>query len=264
MPVTDLQRAVFAILRAQRSPDSYVAGGTLLNLTPGSPRYSDDVDLFHSGAEVVTRCAQADADALASSGFSVEWRLRQPGFQRADVSDNRGSVRLEWAVESAFRFFPVVSDPDLGWRLHPADAATNKVLALAGRAAVRDFVDVLNLHETYLPLGLLIWAACGKDAGLTPEMILSEATRCLRYDKESLARVDLARPLDALELRQRWQRALVQAREIWVTLPPESMGSLWIDEAGQPGAPDSHRELHRGSLGGAWPAIVEEDQTLGA
>jgi hypothetical protein len=36
-----------------------------------------------------------------------------------------------------------------GYRLHDADAATNKMLALAGRSEVRDFVDVLHLHETY-------------------------------------------------------------------------------------------------------------------
>jgi hypothetical protein len=35
--------------------------------------------------------------------------------------------------------------------LHPADLATNKVMAAAGRREVRDLVDVVTIHETILP-----------------------------------------------------------------------------------------------------------------
>jgi hypothetical protein len=44
--------------------------------------------------------------------------------------------------DSAFRFFKVQADLDMGFVLHPADVATNKVPALAGRFEVRDFVDM--------------------------------------------------------------------------------------------------------------------------
>jgi len=38
-------------------------------------------------------------------------------------------VILEWARDSAFRFFPLIEHPDLGIVLHPFDLAANKVLA---------------------------------------------------------------------------------------------------------------------------------------
>ena len=61
------------------------------------------------------------------------------------------SLKLEWAHDSAFRFFPVEHDAFCGYRLHAADAAVNKMLAMAGRVEVRDFVDVLHLDEAGSP-----------------------------------------------------------------------------------------------------------------
>lgn len=43
-------------------------------------------------------------------------------------------MKLEWVYDSAWRFYPVEPDPELGYRLHYFDAATNKLLALSGRA----------------------------------------------------------------------------------------------------------------------------------
>ncbi|TVR57413.1 MAG: hypothetical protein EA421_01035 [Gemmatimonadales bacterium] len=59
-----------------------------------------------------------------------------------------------------------------GFRLHDVDLAINKLLVLAGRDEARDYVDFLEAHERILPLGALIWAAAGKDAGLSPHAIL--------------------------------------------------------------------------------------------
>ena len=81
-------------------------------------------------------------------------------------------LKIEWAQNSAFRFFPRQKDDLCGYRLHDADAATNKLLALAGRSEVRDFVDILHLDAHYLSLGALAWAACGKDAGYPPDFLL--------------------------------------------------------------------------------------------
>ena len=81
---------------------------------------------------------------------------------------------MEWVFDSAFRFFPVQPDPEMGYVLDFWDAATNKVLALAGRGELRDYLDVLQLHRRHLTLGALAWAACGKDIGYTPQFILED------------------------------------------------------------------------------------------
>lgn len=76
MPLTEVQARVLRLLAAGRSPESYVAGATVLHRSPDSPRYSQDVDFFHDVAESVALCAEADATSLRSAGATVEWTLR--------------------------------------------------------------------------------------------------------------------------------------------------------------------------------------------
>lgn len=44
------------------------------------------------------------------------------------VSRRGQDLIVEWTRDSAFRFFPLVEENDLGLTLHPFDLATNKVL----------------------------------------------------------------------------------------------------------------------------------------
>lgn len=95
-----------------------------------------------------------------------------PGLGRLYERPGRGGGRaaievLQWAQDSAFRYFPLIEDSLFGLTLHPVDHATNKLLALTGRRAVRDWVDAITCHERIQPLGYLAWAASGKDPGLT-------------------------------------------------------------------------------------------------
>src|SRR2546427_294842 len=82
----------------------------------------------------------------------------QPDFHRAIIRRGGQETKIEWVHDSAFRFFPVERDLELGWRLNFWDAATNKVLALIGRQKIRDYLDCLYLHEHHLHLGALAWA----------------------------------------------------------------------------------------------------------
>lgn len=140
MPLSEIQCQVLGCIAANRSPDSYVAGATVLHRAADSARYSRDLGFFHDAAECVAQCARQDAASLSESGFELTWLLQTPAFHRAVVRTGSGSLKLEWTQDSVFRFFPVVADPDCGFRLHDVDAATNKILALAGRDEVRDFV----------------------------------------------------------------------------------------------------------------------------
>ena len=47
----------------------------------------------------------------------------------------------------------LMEDSLMGLTLHPFDLATNKVLAMAGRVEVRDWIDVLNCDERLQPFG---------------------------------------------------------------------------------------------------------------
>jgi hypothetical protein len=51
----------------------------------------------------------------------------RPSFVEAEIRGNGEAVRMEWARDSAYRFFPLIHHEELGLVLHPFDLATNKV-----------------------------------------------------------------------------------------------------------------------------------------
>jgi hypothetical protein len=259
MPLTEFQKEVARLLAAHRNPESHVAGGAVINRADDSLRFSDDLDIFHDVAESVAVCAEADAGVLQKAGYSFHWTLRQQGFFRAEVRRGKDGLRLDWAADSPFRFFPVEADKDFGYCLHPADLAVNKVLALAGRSELRDFLDILYLDSSYLSLGAIIWAACGKDPGYTPALLLDLSNRHAHFQESDLTGESLARPLDFKELKNQWIAAGERARALFLRIPAEDLGCLYVDAAGKPITPDPHdaefsrRKRHRGSVRGAWP-----------
>lgn len=212
------------MLAANRNPDSFIAGATVLHQHDDTPRRSEDVDVFHDLSEALLSAFDADRAALEAAGFQVELVGRaQPDFRRAIVRRAGLQTKIEWVQDAAFRFFPVEPDIELGWRLNFWDAATNKVLAMAGRQKIRDFLDCLYLHEHHLHLGALTWAAAGKAPGLTPEFILDWALRGNRFFPEDLADVRLGRPIDLVATKQAWFHAVQESRERVARLPASEL-----------------------------------------
>ncbi len=261
MPLTTFQRAVARLLAANRSPESHIAGGAVINRGEASLRFSNDLDIFHDVAASVAASAETDAQTLQGAGYSVEWALHKEGIVKAEVSRGQDRLRLDWTNDSAFRFFPVQPDEDFGYCLHPADLATNKVLAFAGRTEIRDFLDILFIDQTYLSLGAVLWAACGKDAGFTPPLLLDQANRHSRFQESDLKSENLARPVDLRELKKQWLTARERAVRLVERLPEEELGCLYLGQDNQPRTPDPDSpdfprlQRHFGSIRGAWPKI---------
>ena len=262
MPITHIQQQVLKLIAANRSPESYLAGATVLHRADDSPRFSQDVDFFHDVQDSVARSAEKDATTLVNAGHGFEWLLRAPSFHRGIVTVADQKLKFEWSHDTAFRFFPVEPDKWCGYRLHDADAAVNKVLALVGRQEVRDFVDVIHLNESYLSLGALAWAACGKDPGFTPEFLLDQAGRHTAYSQTDLDRLNLREPLAVVDLKKMWLAALDNAQRLVTSLPPSEIGCLYLNSNQKPVAPDpvsgdlSGLLRHKGAVGGAWPVIL--------
>jgi hypothetical protein len=261
MPISNIQAEVLKQIAANRSPESYLAGATVLHRAEDSPRFSQDLDFFHDVEDSVALCAERDASTLRQAGYDFAWLLRTPTFHRAVVTAGKQQLKLEWAQDSAFRFFPVQKDERCGYRLHDADAAVNKVLALAGRNEIRDLVDVLHLHKTYLTLGAMAWASCGKDPGFTPELLLDHAGRHTAYSQSDLDRLALREPLDLKNLKHNWFAALEEARLLITILPPDEIGCLYLGQDQTPVTPDPsstgfHAHIrHKGCIRGAWPTV---------
>lgn len=182
----------------------------------------------------------------------------------------RGEDRtvMQWARDSAYRFFPLIEDDLMGMTLHPFDLATNKILAMAGRLEVRDWVDVLNCDDKLQLLGYLIWAACGKDPGYNPQSLLAAARR-LHYSQAEVDTLDFdgTQP-DAAVLGRHWHAALDTAANLCELLPFDYVGYCVITKNGELYRGDAQElgeaidankiAFHPGRIGGAWPKIIEE------
>ncbi len=264
MPLGAFELEVLRLLAANRNPDSYVAGATVLNQDPASPRTSKDVDVFHDTIASLGESCDRDFATLKTAGYEViEAGRRHDTFCRALVRRGDQQTKIEWVFDSAFRFFPVEPDPQLGWRLNFWDVAVNKVLAFAGRPEIRDWVDVLHLHQRHLHLGALAWAGTGKDPGLSPEAIIRWGGRQAVYRPEDLADLTLAEPVTLPQLKERWLEASSAALDLIARLPLDEVGCLYLDAARKPVCPDTASPgfpkltRHFGSVKGAWPCIVE-------
>jgi len=263
MALSSFQKEVLRVIARNRSADSYLAGAAVLNA--GDERISEDFDIFHDAAEQVAAAWETDRAALVRAGFSLAPTPRSrpaEGLAEAVVSRGRDTVLLQWARDSAFRFFPVLPDPEWGFRLHDYDLAVNKALALAGRREPRDYYDVVALMRRGIPLAALAWAAPGKDPGFTPELLLDEMVRNSSYAPGELhAKVRVPGAIDVVELKRTFLAAVAAARDLFPSLPLEQAGMLYLDRQGLLCVPD-HRGveegrlvLHAGSVGGAWPRV---------
>lgn len=227
MPLTDFQRRVLGGIGRTRAPDSYLAGGTALHFSPNSTRYRYDVDVFPDSLERVAETFETDRKALRADGYEVSVLLSQPGFIRAEIHRGGEGTRVDWAHDSSWRFMPVVQDDLGGYLLHPVDLATHKVLALAGRDEVRDFVDIMFVMHRILDLGPLVWASVAKDPGFTPHSLLEQLRRRGRISPGELSRLHLARPVDLVAAKTRWLAALEGADRFVASRPPDEIGCLY-------------------------------------
>ena len=138
MALTEIQRGICRLVAGQRKEAgvSYVAGEAL-NLLLKSGRVSRDIDVFHDAEATVHASFAADRRLLELHGYRIETVRELPAFIEAVIRKAGDEVRMEWARDSAFRFFPLMEHEDLGLTLHPFDLASNKVLALVGRLEVQ-------------------------------------------------------------------------------------------------------------------------------
>jgi hypothetical protein len=264
MPIGDFECEVLRLIAANRNPDSFVGGATVLNQAAGTPRSSEDIDVFHDTQESLKLSIQADLGTLATAGFEAEMTVTTPTFARAWVRRGGRQTKVEWVSDSPFRFFPVEPDLELGWRLNFWDAATNKVLAFAGREAPRDYLDVLHLHRHHLSFGALVWAAAAKDPGLSPELIVQLARRNSKYRPEHFDGVRLSQPVDLRALKLAFLQAADEAEALFQKLPATEVGCFYLDASRRPVCPDpaapgfAALTRHHGSIKGAWPRIAED------
>lgn len=158
-----------------------LAGGSALVLRQLVERATKDVDFFVAEAGRAGRAADALVGALRADGLEVEVARRFDDFARLVVGDGEDHSEVDLARD--FQWDPAASS-ELGPVLSDRELAVNKLLALFGRAAARDFVDVFFLSRRFGVDALLAWAP-EKDAGFDAYFL---AENLGRIDREPRSR----------------------------------------------------------------------------
>ena len=168
-------------------------------------------------------------------------------------------------ADSDFRFFPVIPDELFGFVLHPVDLATNKAAAAADRRVPRDIVDLVTIDARIRPLGAVVWAACGRFPGQTPEQMLAEIVRHGRFTAEEFHSLAVDKPLDIQKLAQSI-RAMCAAAEAFIhAMPSEAAGCVFLRDGKvvqpDPGLLEKY-EWHKDVRRGHWPTSIEIGQAM--
>jgi hypothetical protein len=161
-----------------------LAGGGAMIVHGFTDRATRDVDLFTEvDAEEASQVAAALRNELVAAGLRVSPADRPPHTNRFVITDPDSGTACQVEVfPDGGRLRPTVR-LDIGPVLHPDDLAADKMLALWGRAEIRDYVDVAALLDHYKPAALLELAAA-KDSGFTPPRFADALDAIRRFDPE--------------------------------------------------------------------------------
>lgn len=174
-----------------------LAGGTGLAAAYLGHRRSEDLDLF-TGEREIGPGLGAFTEALRREDLQVALEPHQTGRTFARLFAGLRPVKVELGCDSPFHLRPSAQTVEAMPVRSLEDLAADKVLALFGRAAARDFVDVYQLLRTHFDWGELLALARRKDPGFDNEWF---ARALQQVDRVSPGTVEMLVPLDFDDLR---------------------------------------------------------------
>lgn len=166
--LTDLQKKI--LKHFSSLPDSevfFLTGGTALSAFFLQHRMSNDLDFFTPIEEIILPFSLTLEASLKTENFNVERRIGLHSFVELSVSGRSDSTMIHLGQDSKFRFeLPSPSEEFPGLTIDSLiDIATNKLLALFGRAVLRDFIDIYFLVSDRFSKNELMEKAKQKDPG---------------------------------------------------------------------------------------------------
>ena len=212
MPISDLQRTVTEIALRVAAGHGFALGGGVSLIAHGiTSRPTQDIDLFTDREGAVAAAAAAVEAALRDGGFEVE-RVERFG-DLADVWEGLADNLAEWIVTGpgGSRVMLQMANVDrsrdpvtmsFGPVLHIEDSVGRKVVALAERCEVRDYVDVAAALVRYTPQQLIGFAR-RTEPGLTDRELADAGRRLDELRDGEFTRYGV-RPADVAGLRERF------------------------------------------------------------
>ena len=244
MPLDEFQKAIAAVLSANRDTGSPFAGGAVIQ--QHGFRLSNDQDIF-TGWDLED-VAGRDISTLEDAGYTVSPGRVRDGFRECIVAKPAvGRTVLQWTHGLSREFYRPVPDELFGFRLHFADLAVNKALAAGNRMVVRDFVDLWMLDRHVIPLWRIVCAAPGKDPDFSPQSLLEEISRNWHFARaRDEASYHATFDISLEEMGTGFRASIREAHTVLDVLPEGRYGRLQI-------AADGLAEVSRADEpGGGW------------
>jgi len=157
-----------ALGQTEIAENFYLTGGTALAAFFLHHRFSEDLDFFSPDPNAV-RLVKAPLEAAAAHlDAGLEFSRTFNTFVECFLTSPTGErVKLDFAQDTPFRLLPTTLEPQFGLQIDSTlDIASNKLAALFGRAAAKDFVDVFFIHQEMLPFHDLLPHAREKHVGM--------------------------------------------------------------------------------------------------
>ncbi len=194
----------------------YLTGGTALAHFYLKHRRSNDLDFFTAVEEVIEPFSHRLEDVLKKEGMAVQRRRGLHSFVELVVQQGKEVTIVQLAQDAAFRFEPPTTFPNYPGLYVDSliDIASNKLLALFGRATLRDFIDVYVLvtRGHFLPQDLMEKAKT-KDPGFDLYWLGVAFERIKTFSSDEPEMYLLAEPIPFEQLRtffDDWRQRIAQ------------------------------------------------------
>jgi len=174
----------------------YLTGGTALSAFFLKHRKSRDLDFFTPVENLILPFSQRLEVSLIKENLRVQ-RLRGfHSFVELSVNSEDDSTAVHFGLDSLFRFEQPSDIEEIpGVRIDSLiDLATNKLLALFGRAELRDFIDVYFIVKERYSRENLMDKSAQKDPGFDPYWFGVAMERIDRFSDDSPDMLLLTRP----------------------------------------------------------------------
>lgn len=202
--LTEIQKKILLLINSLPEKDAfYLTGGTALSAFYLKHRKSHDLDFFTTVEEIILPFSQKVERVLTQEGLKIEKKRGLSSFVELLVMSGSDSTVIHLALDTPFRFeeprefsdFPGVKIDSL------IDIAVNKLLALFGRAELRDFIDIYFLRE-HFSKNDLIEKAKRKDKGFDLYWLGVAMERIENFPDSSTEMYLLIQPCNMNELKE--------------------------------------------------------------
>lgn len=188
----------------------WLAGGTALGEFYLKHRQSRDLDFFTDKKEDFKTAVREFQNTVQKNGIALNLEKTAATFARFTGTLNGEQVKVEFCVDSPYRFQPTTNS-SLGVKIeNSVDIACNKLSALYDRSEIRDFIDVYFIHKEMYNLDNLICWAKQKHSGMDNCMLAIAFQKINQIPDDSPLFPEMLKPLDKKDMRETFLKYAVR------------------------------------------------------